>query len=141
MKKLIVFLLIATMLFAGCIKNPEKGTTIFFNSSNQTTKENFLFMLQDNRFVKFNTTEYEIIHECIELCNKKLENKEDLSKGPCLSDSSKDWPINKYVCDVVHFPRDITIDNKKENQCKDFIELKANHFIEVSTNCSLVRVV
>lgn len=82
-----------------------------------------------------------VIAVCIEACNNYKEN---LSNGPCLlnpMNAEKDFPeLSKWVCDVAHSPRE-TVDNQMENQCSAFREGIADHFVEVDTNCELIKTV
>ncbi len=81
-------------------------------------------------------SEEEVIKQCVYLCQKYEGN---LSNGPCLSDGNNEWNYNDWVCDVVHVPRN-DIDNLEENQCSEFRNGNANHFVEVSnTDCEFVR--
>jgi len=58
----------------------------------------------------------------------------DLADGPCLSNEIQpDW-----VCDIAHSPRQ-TIDEYSENQCSAYRSGEANHFVELDTNCRLIR--
>jgi hypothetical protein len=76
------------------------------------------------------------INACVNECKSRLNSSEDLSSGPCLSNSiSEDW-----VCDVAHNPRQ-PVDNIPENQCSGFREGKAHHFVEVDEKCSFIRAV
>ncbi len=45
-----------------------------------------------------------------------------------------------WVCDVAHSPRE-DVDNLPENQCREFGEGKANHFVEVNPNCEFIKAV
>lgn len=73
----------------------------------------------------------DVAEKCISLCKQQSI---DLSNGPCLSNKiEKDW-----VCDIAHSPRQ-QVDNLPENQCSAFREGKANHFVEVTPNCELIR--
>ncbi|MEW6062845.1 MAG: hypothetical protein AB1571_00530 [Nanoarchaeota archaeon] len=76
----------------------------------------------------------QVVSKCIELCNSKLDTQ-DLNNGPCLGLIANDW-----VCDVAHNPRQ-AVDNIQENQCSEFREGKAKHFIEVDPKCELIRAV
>ncbi len=80
----------------------------------------------------------EIINACIQECEKALNKGMDLSNGPCLSDDNLDWPYTDWVCDVAHNPR-LPVDNKPENQCKDYLQGIAHHFVEVDPNCNYIR--
>ena len=74
---------------------------------------------------------------CIQICQKTTK---DLIDGPCLSDDNPDWNIDDWVCDVAHDPRQ-DVDNLPENQCSAYREGRAKHFVEVDTNCNLIRAV
>jgi len=74
---------------------------------------------------------------CVGLCRAELEKGADLSAGPCLGN-----PIVGYtdwVCDVAHSPRG-DVDNLPENQCSAFRQGIAKHFIEVGTDCGVIKV-
>lgn len=80
---------------------------------------------------------------CIQICrvnpvNAPLERV--YANGPCLSDKNSDWNITDWVCDVAHNPRQ-PVDDEPENQCQDFRNGKAHHFVEVDTSCSFIRAV
>jgi len=64
----------------------------------------------------------------------------DLSDGPCLSDDNPEWAIENWVCDVAHSPRE-AIDNLPENQCREFREGIASHFVEVDPNCKFIKAI
>lgn len=63
--------------------------------------------------------------------NKKAEGMQFSSQ--CLG------TCGDYVVDVVHVPRNEE-DNKAENQCSDYREGKASHFIELDKNGEIVRI-
>jgi hypothetical protein len=81
---------------------------------------------------------------CINLCKAALTSGQYLDNGPCLSDVrpewNPNWSVNDWACDIAHLPR-TAIDNLEENQCQAFKEGKAHHFVEVYSNCSLIRAV
>jgi len=71
---------------------------------------------------------------CMQKCSETLAAQIDLSVGPCLSNQiTADW-----VCDVAHNPR-IEADNQPENQCEAFREGEAHHFVELDTECNLIK--
>ena len=76
---------------------------------------------------------------CIDLCNAKKNSGFNFSSGPCLSDNNPDWKMEDWVCDTVYEPRQAEIDNLPENQCQEFINGTAHHFVEISINCELIR--
>lgn len=77
--------------------------------------------------------------KCMILCRQAARTS-DLSDGPCLSDDNPDWGIDDWVCDVAHSPR-TDVDNLPENQCREFRDGEAGHFVEVDTNCNIIRAV
>jgi hypothetical protein len=77
---------------------------------------------------------------CISLCNEELEKGTNLENGPCLSDNTPNWNIENWVCDVAHSPRE-NVDNLRENQCDDWHNKKASHFVEVYPNCEFIRTI
>jgi len=44
-----------------------------------------------------------------------------------------------YAIDIAHVPR-INEDNLAENQCRDFLEGKVRHFIELDRNGSIIKI-
>jgi hypothetical protein len=88
-------------------------------------------------FNKSDKYKKEAITNCIHECNVGLGRGDILATGPCLSNSiAPDW-----VCDTVNKPRNNFVDDQKENQCSSFVDGTNRHFVEVSTNCELVRAI
>ncbi|MEM2722558.1 MAG: hypothetical protein QXF30_05255 [Thermoplasmata archaeon] len=77
------------------------------------------------------------IEKCIELCEKAKKELNLVSQ--CLSDLYE-WRIDDWVCDIASWPRE-EIDNLYENQCKNYREGKANHFVELNRDCKLIRAI
>jgi len=88
-------------------------------------------------FLSQPTKKLDPIEECIKLCSK-IKGKINLTNGPCLSDNNPEWKVKDWVCDIAHWPRQ-PVDDLVENQCKDFREGKAHHFVEVDENCNFIR--
>jgi hypothetical protein len=62
--------------------------------------------------------------------------KEDLSAGPCLSESIpglSDWAV-----DVAHDPRQ-PVDDQPANQCRSFRDGDTHHFVELTPEGQLIR--
>lgn len=62
--------------------------------------------------------------------------KEDLSAGPCLSESIpglSDWAV-----DIAHDPRQ-PVDDQPANQCQSFRDGDTHHFVELSPDGRLIR--
>ena len=72
---------------------------------------------------------------CINKCQESMENQQNLSDGPCLSNEI----IEDWVCDVAHFPR-IEKDNFPQNQCEAFKSGEAHHFVEVDSECNVIKI-
>jgi len=75
------------------------------------------------------------IDSCVNTCNS-VKGARDLSNGPCLSNPIPDQ--SDWVCDVAHSPRQPT-DDLPENQCSAYRDGQAHHFVEVDTECNLIR--
>jgi len=72
--------------------------------------------------------------ECMAICHSAKMKGIDLAHGPCLSNEAiKDW-----VCDVAHSPRQ-DVDNNPNNQCPAFGNGSASHYVEVDSNCNLIK--
>jgi len=81
---------------------------------------------------QINTSKEQIAFKCTKLCQSKI-NTQDLNNGLCLGLIDDGW-----VCDVAHNPRQ-AIDNLPENQCIDYREGRARHFVEVDPECKIIR--
>jgi hypothetical protein len=75
-----------------------------------------------------------LILEAYGLYSDAVKNKTDLINGPCLGNAEYNW-----VVDIVHNPR-TDVDNQKENQCNDYINGNAKHYIELDTDGKLIKV-
>jgi hypothetical protein len=75
-----------------------------------------------------------IIREATLAYSVVKDQGKDLSTGPCLGMIFQDW-----VADIVHAPRE-AIDEKTENQCPDYLQGNATHFIELSLEGGVVRI-
>jgi len=76
--------------------------------------------------------------ECEQMCRHVSSAGVDLESGPCLASPMTNY--HNWVCDVVHDPR-TNVDNQPENQCNAYLNNQAKHFVEVDTNCNLVRAI
>lgn len=77
----------------------------------------------------------EALGNALNLYSQKKSKGEDLSNGPCLGLVAPDW-----VADIAHNPRQ-NVDDKPENQCEDFRQGKAHHFIELDPAGNLIRAI
>ncbi len=98
----------------------------------------FIYFLKATNTTEKLTKNNSVVDDCIALCMNEKNKGRDLSNGPCLSDGNPLWRHVDWVCDVAHNPR-IPADNLPENQCKDYREGKAHHFVEVDPNCKYIR--
>ncbi|TSC92687.1 MAG: Uncharacterized protein CEN89_524 [Candidatus Berkelbacteria bacterium Licking1014_7] len=76
----------------------------------------------------------ELIQKVLNLYQKAKEQGTDFTNGPCLGTIDSDW-----VADIAHSPRQDG-DDLPENQCPDFREGKANHFIELDPKGEIIKV-
>jgi len=74
----------------------------------------------------------DVLKGALNLYIAKKQQGVDFSKGPCLGTIASDW-----VLDIAHNPRQ-AIDEKSENQCADFKEGRAHHFIELDPQGNLI---
>lgn len=58
--------------------------------------------------------------------NEAVANQTDLTNGPCLGKIADDW-----VLDIAHLPRE-EVDNLPQNQCADYLNGSAHHFVEMT---------
>lgn len=75
----------------------------------------------------------EILKNALNLYIDKRAESIDLKDGPCLGKIAEDW-----VLDIAHRPR-TAVDDLPENQCADFREGRAHHFIELDPDGQLIR--
>ena len=61
---------------------------------------------------------------------------EDLSAGPCISESLPGLP--DWVADVAHDPRQ-PVDDDPANQCQRYRDGQAHHFVELAPDGRLIR--
>ena len=66
---------------------------------------------------------------------QKLERKDSLESGPCISDALMDG----WVADIVHSPRTHE-DDLPENQCPSYVQGRAKHIVELDTEGRVVKV-
>lgn len=121
--RILTALLILIVILTGCAKTGEKTaeTASVVEETKQTPETKDISEIA--------------VERCIELCRKQAV---DLSNGPCLSDNNPEWDVKDWVCDIAHSPRQ-EVDNIKENQCEDFQNGKAEHFVEVDANCGFIK--
>lgn len=79
------------------------------------------------------SVEQQATEECESLC--LIDSWENgWENGKCLSNEI----IEDWVCDVAHSPRQ-PVDDLPENQCSAFREGKARHFVELNTECEVIK--
>jgi hypothetical protein len=134
MKELAVMLtfLIFTVFVSGCImQNDEETNSTEINDISEESESHINPATDIQSFA---------IVLCKNMCQDALGNATNLAKGPCLSDNNTDWIVSDWVCDVANSPRQ-SVDDLSENQCRAYSNGTAHHFVEVSTNCTLIRAV
>jgi hypothetical protein len=63
-----------------------------------------------------------------------VEAGQDLSSGPCIAEDL----MEGWVADIAHDPRQ-EIDNDPANQCQNFINGEAEHFVELDPEGNLIQ--
>lgn len=114
--------LVLTLVLVGCTQVNEENTDKgLLPDSDVDTNE-----VDANEFMK---------QKAINLCVKKCqEYSGDLSSGPCLDGDI----VNNWACDVAHNPRQ-EVDNKVENQCESYRDGTSSYFVEITSDCELIR--
>jgi hypothetical protein len=92
-----------------------------------------LFGCTEDKIVPDERAVISAVQKCVLHCSAAEKKGVDMSPGPCLGLIENDW-----VCDVAHNPRQ-PIDDLPENQCADFREGRAHHFVEVTPECAFIR--
>ena len=80
--------------------------------------------------------------EADKIYQQAINNKLDLSKGPCLSNAlygNADYPETMWVLDIAHSPR-IAADDLSQNQCSALGEGKAKNFIEMDLTGKVLKI-
>lgn len=111
-------LIVITLVLPACSKKTQ-------SAQNQPTAQNNLLTNKITSDLAFKSA--------LNIYSVKRNNGDDLENGPCLGSVAPDW-----VADIAHNPRQPE-DDKPENQCSDFIEGRAHHFIELDPEGKLIR--
>lgn len=84
---------------------------------------------------KLSDFEQALMENAKEIYQEKKAQGIDMTSGPCLSEDIEiDW-----VLDIAHVPRE-PIDSLSENQCQNYRNGKAKHFIELDPKGKLIRI-
>lgn len=121
---LLALSIVLVVLISGCVQTKEVSEKV-----SKTAEE-----VKKGPFEGAENIAENPIAKCITLCHDTLRAEENLSNGPCLSNNIS----ANYVCDVAHEPR-AEVDNLPENQCEAYRNRTAKHFVEVDTECNLIR--
>lgn len=96
-----------------------------------------IFDVQSVRNGQSDSSDFEqaILGKAKEIYKGKKAQGVDITSGPCLSEDIEiDW-----VLDIAHSPRE-PIDDLAENQCQNYRQGKAKHYIELDTNGKLIKI-
>jgi len=74
---------------------------------------------------------------CQQLCKSALATDLAMPSSACIGNPMQSFP--DYVCDLAHNPRE-AVDDLPENQCSAYREGKAKRFVEVDTNCNVIKI-
>ncbi len=75
----------------------------------------------------------DVLKNALNLYAQKKAQGTNLSNGPCLGTVAPDW-----VADIANNPRQ-PVDEEPQNQCADFQNGNAHHFIELDPDGKLIR--
>lgn len=118
------FLIVLGLIFLTFIHKPAVAPTKNENSQNnqdsQTPAPNF----------KGNEDAFK---NALNLYIQKKQEGLDMKNGPCLGKIAEDW-----VLDIAHNPRQ-PVDDKAENQCAEYRQGQAHHFIELDPDGKLIQ--
>jgi len=106
---------IICIVLAGCSQKPVANTDITKSPIVQKITSDLAFKTALNVYA-----------------GKKLEGME-MTNGPCLGLIATDW-----VLDIAHNPRQ-SVDDQPENQCEDYRNGTAHHFIEMDEDGKVIR--
>ncbi len=118
MRKFLPLIIIVGITLSACSKKTQ-------GSQNQPTAQNNQITNKVANDIAFKNA--------LNLYSQKKTEGVDLSNGPCLGNVAPDW-----VLDIAHNPRQ-ELDDKEENQCADFKNGLAHHFIELDPEGNLIR--
>lgn len=119
MGKIALFTIVILILVLAACSKKDSG------SQNQPTAQNNLLTNK--------VTSDLALKSALNIFSVKRNSGEDLENGPCLGWVAPDW-----VADIAHNPRQPQ-DDKPENQCVDFLEGRAHHFVELDPEGKLIR--
>jgi hypothetical protein len=85
------------------------------------------------------TAVYALEDQCIRLCERQKEAGTPMENGPCISENLGSYRGQEWVCDAAHAPKQ-PVDDMLQNQCQSFIRGTAVRFVEVSTECRMIRI-
>lgn len=133
MKKKIILLVSCVLLLSACTFG-QKVT----NTASQAAKDTGTIVnkatgvtdvaIKQAAEIKFATARAK------EFYNAFKVQGEDLTNGPCLSENL----TSGWVADVVHNPRQV-MDDEPANQCKNYLNGTAKHFVEIDLNGNFVK--
>lgn len=75
----------------------------------------------------------EALKNALNAFSKAKSTGQDLAQGPCLGVIAPDW-----VLDIAHNPR-LAVDDQPQNQCADFQDGKAQHFVEMDKDGQIIQ--
>lgn len=129
MKKIIVIFSIAALglVVSACTKTATSANTNSFSAADIVSGA-------ADVQIKQNADKNLAIAKAKELWGNAFQMEEDLSSGPCLSNTV----IPDWVADIVHDPR-TSVDDDPANQCSAYIDGTAHHFVELDPQGNVIR--
>ncbi len=132
----IVFILIVTILtftlpLSKSVPKDINDQNKDVNNFNPAFDQNNFNLIQ-----QLNQDQNKAYLDCVNMC-KEYKNTISYENGPCLSDAFG-FKVKTWACDLAHNPRTAE-DNDPKNQCKSYISGEAKYFVELDTNCNILR--
>lgn len=118
------FLILLGLIFLTFIHKPAVAPTKNVNSQNNQSSQTPAPNLKGNE---------ETFKNALNLYIQKKQGGLDMENGPCLGKIAEDW-----VLDIAHNPRQ-PVDDKVENQCAEYRQGQAHHFIELDPDGKLIQ--
>ena len=117
-----ITLILATIAYLFFTHKPAAAPSNHINNQTQNSPAPPQFKGQE-----------EVLKNALNLYAKKKQEGANFTNGPCLGKIADDW-----VLDIVHNPRQ-PVDDRKENQCAEYGNGSAHHFIELDESGNLIR--
>ena len=133
MKKLIPFVFLIALTSSACTVGQKVSNTASEAASDAGALVNKATGVTDTAILKASEIAFATAR-AKEFYNAFKVQGEDIANGPCLSENL----TSGWVADLVHSPRTVA-DDEPANQCQNFRNGSAKHFVEIDLEGNFVR--